>query len=82
LFPLWISLLEVTGHSITTSETKVDMSTIPEDYHDFMDVFSKSKASKLAEPLTLRSQNHFGQRHFLALQSDILLSQEELAHSV
>jgi len=25
------------------------MSTIPEDYHDFMDIFSKSKASKLAD---------------------------------
>jgi len=48
-FQLWISLSEVTGHSATTSETKVDMSTIPKDYHDFLDIFSKSKASKLAE---------------------------------
>ena len=45
---LRISLPEVTSHSMTTSETKVNMSTIPEDYYDFMDVFSKSKASKLA----------------------------------
>jgi len=35
-FQLWISLPEVTGHSMTTSETKIDMSTIPKDYHDFM----------------------------------------------
>jgi len=48
-FQLRISLPEVTGHSTTTSKTKVDMSTIPEDYHDFMDIFSKSKASKLAD---------------------------------
>ena len=48
-FQLQISLPEVTGHSMTTSETKVVMSTIPEDYHDFADVFSKSKASKLAD---------------------------------
>src|SRR5882724_2413294 len=48
-FQLRISLPEVTGHSTTTSETKVDMSTVPEDYHDFTDVFSKSKASKLAD---------------------------------
>jgi len=34
---------------MTTSETKVNMSTVPEDYHDFADVFSKSKASKLAD---------------------------------
>jgi len=38
-----ISLPEVTGHSTTTSKTKVDMSTIPEDYHNFMDIFSKSR---------------------------------------
>jgi len=36
-------------HSTTTSETKVDMSTIHEDYHDFADIFHKSKASKLAD---------------------------------
>ena len=40
---------EVTGHSTTTSETKVDMSTVPKDYHDLVDIFSKSKASKLAD---------------------------------
>jgi len=34
---------------MTTSETKFNMSTVPKDYHDFADVFSKSKASKLAD---------------------------------
>ena len=48
-FQLKISLPEITGHSTTTSETKVDMSTIPEDYHEFVDIFSKSKTSKLAD---------------------------------
>ena len=48
-FQLWISLPEVTSHSTTTSETKVNMSTIPKDYHDFTDIFSNSKASKLAD---------------------------------
>ena len=42
-----ISLPEVTGHS--TSSTLVDLSMLPEDYHNFTDVFSKSKAGKLAE---------------------------------
>ena len=46
---LWISLSEVTGHSATTSKTKVNMSTVPKDYHDFADIFSKSKAGKLAD---------------------------------
>src|SRR5882672_8363046 len=43
-FQLQISFPEVTGHSMTTSEQPVDMSSIPEDYHDFVDVFRKSKA--------------------------------------
>jgi len=62
-FQLRISLPEVTGHSTTTSETKVDMSTVPKDYHDFTDIFSKSKLAS-SRPSTLRSQNYTGQRHF------------------
>ena len=48
-FQPWISLPEVTGHSTTTSKILVNMNTIPKDYHDFTDVFSKSKAGKLAD---------------------------------
>ena len=48
-FHLQISLPKVTGHSATTSEIPVNMSTVPKDYHDFMDIFSKSKAGKLAD---------------------------------
>src|SRR5882672_10176684 len=48
-FQLLISLPEVTGHSATTSKILVDISTVPEDHHDFVDVFSKSKAGKLAD---------------------------------
>src|SRR5882672_3350112 len=48
-FQLWISLPKVTGHSVTTSEILVDMSAVPEDYHDFVEMFSKSKAGKLAD---------------------------------
>ena len=46
-FQLRISLPEVTGHS--TSSTPVDLNVLPEDYHNFTDVFSKSKAGKLAD---------------------------------
>ena len=46
-FQLRISLPEVTGHS--TSSAPVDLNVLPEDYHNFTDVFSKSKAGKLAE---------------------------------
>src|SRR5882724_8028652 len=48
-FQLWISLPEVTGHSTPTSKIRVDMSSDPKDYHDFTDMFSKSKAGKLAD---------------------------------
>jgi len=34
---------------MTTSEQLVDMSSVPEDYHYFTDVFSKYKAGKLAD---------------------------------
>jgi len=47
-FQLHISLPEVTGHSTTSSEIPVKMSAVPGDYHDFVDMFSKYKASKLA----------------------------------
>ena len=32
-----------------TTSAPVDLSTLPEDYHDFMDMFNKSKAGKLAD---------------------------------
>jgi len=48
-FQLWIILPKVTGHSTTISKILVNMSTVPEDYHHFIDVFSKSKAGKLAD---------------------------------
>ena len=46
-FQLRISLPEVTGCS--TSFTPVNLNALREDYHNFADVFSKSKAGKLAE---------------------------------
>src|SRR5882724_749745 len=48
-FQLWISHPEVTSQTTTTMEKMVDMNNIPEEYHNFADVFSKSKAGKLAE---------------------------------
>jgi len=48
-FQLKISLPKVVGHSTTVPEIPVDLSQLPEEYHNFADVFSKTKASKLAE---------------------------------
>ena len=46
-FQLRISLLEVTGQS--TSSVLVDLSALLEESHNFTDIFSKSKAGKLAD---------------------------------
>jgi len=48
-FQLWVSHPKVTSQSMTTSETMANMSNVPEEYHNFMDVFSKLKAGKSAE---------------------------------
>jgi len=63
-FKLWISHPEVTSH-LTNCETPVNMN-------------SKSKAGKLAEPSTIFPQDHPAWRHCSALWSYLLLSQEEL----
>ena len=76
-FQLRISLPEVTGH--LTSSTPVNLSALLEDYHDFTDVFSKSKAGKLAEhqPYDLKITLEKGTvPPFSPIYS---LSQEELA---
>ena len=46
-FQLRISLPDVTGH--LTSSTPVSLNVLLEDYHNFADMFSKSKAGKLAD---------------------------------
>jgi len=64
---------------MTTSEIKVDMSTIPEDYHDFMDIFSKSKASKLADHRPYDLKITLDKGTSLPYSLIYSLSQEELA---
>ena len=48
-FQLKISLPKVIGRSMTVPEILVDLSQLPKEYHDFTDMSSKTKASKLAE---------------------------------
>ena len=40
--------LSVSGKSAVISDETPDLSHIPEDYHDFADVFNKAKADTLA----------------------------------
>ena len=76
-FQLWISFPEVTGCSTVTSS--VHLTSLPEEYRDFVDVFSKSKAGKLAKhrPYNLKITLNEGTVPLFGLIYS--LSQEELA---
>src|SRR6266481_1586586 len=78
-FQCRVSLPETSGHVATLPNIPVDLSQFPEDYHDFADVFSKSKAGKLAghRPYDLKITMDEGSTPpFGPIYS---LSQEELA---
>ncbi len=47
MFSMKLSTPEVDAKSSSTSDTSIDLSAIPQEYHDFADVFSKAKANKL-----------------------------------
>ena len=77
-FQLRISIPETTGHSATTS-TLVDLSMLPAEYHDFMDMFSKSKAGKLADHRPYDLKITLDEGTVLPFGPIYSLSQEELA---
>ena len=76
-FQLRISLPEVTGCSTATS--LVNLMSLPKEYHDFMDVFSKSKAGKLAEHQPYDLKITFDKGTVPPFSPIYSLSQEELA---
>ena len=76
-FQLRISLQEVTGHS--TSSAPVDLNALPEDYHNFTDIFSKSKAGKLADHRHYDLKITLDEGTVLPFSPIYSLSQEELA---
>src|SRR6266481_2783840 len=69
---------ETMGHSVTTNPTPVNLDGVPEAYHDYADVFSKTKASILADhrPYDLKVTLEEGTA--LPLGPIYSLSQEEL----
>ena len=69
---------QTTGHSMATS-APVDLSTLPEEYHDFADVFSKSKAGKLADHRPYDLKITLDEGTILPFGPIYSLSQEELA---
>ena len=47
-FCIRLSDISISANSTSVSEEAPDLSSVPEEYHDFADVFSKAKAEKLA----------------------------------
>ena len=55
-FHIHLSNISISTNSTSISEEAPDLSNVPEEYHDFPDVFSKAKAEKLAphQPYNLK----------------------------
>ena len=55
-FCIHLSDISISANSTSVSEEAPDLSSVPEEYHDFADVFSKAKAEKLAphQPYNLK----------------------------
>ena len=47
-FHIHLSNISISANSASISEEAPDLSSIPEEYHDFANIFSKAKAEKLA----------------------------------
>jgi len=77
MFPTLDLTSQLTSHSMITSKTLVDMSTVPKNYHDFVDIFNKFKVGKLADHWPY-NQNHPGWGISLPYGPIYSLSQEEL----
>ena len=48
-FCLQVTTPEATGWSVSTSPVTINLDRVPEEYHDFADVFSKTKAGVLVD---------------------------------
>ena len=48
-FCLQVATPEATGRSVSMSLVTINLDGVPEEYHDFVDVFSKTKAGVLAD---------------------------------
>ena len=47
-FHIHLSDISISAISASVSEEALDLSSVPKEYHDFADVFSKAKAETLA----------------------------------
>ena len=77
-FCIHLSDISISTNSASISEEAPDLSSIPEEYHDFADIFSKAKAEKLAphQPYDLKINLEEGTSPLIVLMYP--LSQSEL----
>ena len=77
-FCLQVATPEATGWSATNLPGPVNFDGVPKEYHDFADIFSKSKASVLAGHHPYDLKITLEDRASPPLRPIYLLSQEEL----
>ena len=55
-FCIHLSNISISANSTSVSKEALDLSNVPEEYHDFANIFSKAKAEKLAlhQPYNLK----------------------------
>jgi len=73
------NVLHDTGHSTTIPEIPVNLRKIPKEYHYFADVFSKTKAGKIAKHQPYDLKITLDEGIILPFGPIYSLSQEELA---
>ena len=77
-FRLQVMTPEATGRSVSVSPVTVNLDGVPEEYHDFADVFSKTKAGVLADHRSYDLKITLKEGASPPLRPIYLLSQEEL----
>ena len=77
-FHIHLSDISVSTNSISISKEAPDLSNVPEEYHDFADVFSKTKAEKLVPHWPYNLKINFEEGTSLPIVPMYPLSQSKL----
>ena len=67
-FCIHLSNISISANSTSVSKEALDLSNVPEEYHDFANIFSKAKVGKLALHWPY---DQFGRRNFSTDCSDV-----------
>ena len=82
-FCIHLSDISISTNSASVSVEAPDLSNIPEEYHDFADVFSKAKVEKLAphRPYDLKINLEGGTFPLIVLMYPLSQSKLEVLHN-